>query len=57
MWVVSLALLPALGLSYLYLYEDGVRGYPDVLPIYLFGGVAVVCTLFWAFMAARVLRR
>ncbi len=54
LWALSLGLLPLLGASYVYLYQDGLRGYPDALPIYLFCAVSLVCVLVWSYMTMRV---
>lgn len=54
-WVVSIILLPTLGLSFLCLYRDAIHGYQEVWPVYLFAGVAVVCALCWSYLVSRLL--
>jgi hypothetical protein len=53
--IVSIVLLPVLGLSFVWLYSDAVRGYHQILPVYCFAGVAIVCALCWSYLVARLL--
>jgi hypothetical protein len=55
MWIVGAALLPIAIASYFYLKQDALHGYHEVLPVYVFAGVAVLCTLVWSYLVARVL--
>lgn len=55
LWTVSLALLLLAGISYLYLYNDALHGYHDVLPVYVFAGVGLACVLVWSYLVSRIL--
>jgi hypothetical protein len=56
MWIIGAALLPIAVASVFYLKQDALHGYHEVLPVYVFGGVAVLCAIVWSYLAARVLR-
>ena len=53
MWTVAAALAALLGVSCLLLYRDALHGYHEILPVYLFAGVAAVCALYWAYLASK----
>lgn len=55
-WAVGVALLVVLGISSLSLYRDALRGYHEVLPVYIFAGIAVVCALFWSYLLSTIFR-
>jgi hypothetical protein len=55
MWIIGAALVPVAGGSFFYLYQDGVHGYHDTLPVYIFAGVAVLCTVVWSYLVSRLL--
>ena len=55
MWIIGAALVPVAGASFFYLYQDGLHGYHDILPVYIFAGVAVICTLVWSYLVSRLL--
>jgi hypothetical protein len=55
MWIVSAALVPLVGASYLLLRSDAVRGGTEVWPVYLFAGVMVIAMLFWSALVARLI--
>jgi hypothetical protein len=55
MWIIGAALLPIAVASYFYVQQDALHGYHEVLPVYVFAGVAVLCTLVWSYLVARVL--
>jgi len=55
LWIVSLILLPAFGLSFFWLYRDAAQGYHQFWPVYCFAGVAVVCALCWSCLVASLL--
>jgi hypothetical protein len=55
MWIIGAALVPVAGASFFYLYRDGLRGYHDTLPVYIFAGVAALCTVVWSYLVSRLL--
>lgn len=52
-WVIGAALLPMAAASFLYLYEDALHGYQEILPVYIFAGVAALCAAAWSYLASR----
>ncbi|GEM_PF-1108849 len=54
-WIVSIMLLPLLGLSFVWLYSDAAHGYHQIWPVYFFTGTAIACTLCWSYLVARLL--
>ncbi len=56
LWVVSIALLVLAVAAFLYLYEDALHGYHDVLPVYVFAGVGVACAVVWSYLVAILVR-
>jgi Na+/phosphate symporter len=55
MWIIGAALLPIALAAYFYLQQDALHGYHEVLPVYVFAGVAALCVLVWSYLASRVL--
>ena len=53
-WIIGAALVPVAVLSYLYLYQDAQNGYHEVLPVYVFAGVAIICAGVWSYLASRL---
>jgi hypothetical protein len=53
-WAVGIALVPAAGISYLYLYNDAIHGYHAALPVYVFAGVGLACAIVWAYLVAKM---
>jgi|HubBroStandDraft_6_1064221.scaffolds.fasta_scaffold343955_2 hypothetical protein len=53
-WAVGIALVPAAGMSYLYLYNDAIHGYHAALPVYVFAGVGLTCAIVWAYLVAKM---
>ena len=53
--VVSIILLPLLGMSFMCLYRDATHGYYKVWPVYLFAGVAAVCAICWSYLVSSLL--
>jgi len=56
-WIAAVALVPLLGVSYLYLESDAIHGANDVMPVYLFAGVGVACAVVWGYIAASLASR
>ena len=54
LWTISIGLLVLAGVSFLYLYHDALHGYQEVLPVYIFAVVGVVCTLVWSYLLLRI---
>lgn len=54
MWIVGMGLLVMLGISFLFLYLDALHGGHEVLPVYLFAGVVLVCGSYWAYLVSRL---
>lgn len=53
-WAIGIALVPAAGMSYLYLYHDAIHGYHEALPVYVFAGVGLACAVVWAYLVAKM---
>ena len=53
-WTIAIALVPAAGMSYLYLHNDAIHGYHEALPVYVFAGVALACAIVWAYLVAKM---
>ncbi len=53
-WTISIILLPALGLSFLFLYRDAIHGYHQGWPVILFAGVVAGCALCWSYLVSRL---
>jgi hypothetical protein len=54
-WIVGVALLLLAGGSLLYLYQDALHGYHEALPVYLFAGVGLTCTVVWSYLISKIL--
>ena len=54
-WAVGIVLLPIAGVSFFYLYQDALNGYNEMLPVYVFAAVGLVCTLVWSYLVSKVL--
>ena len=52
MRVIGVALIPALGLSGLLVYEDARHGGHQVWPVYLFAAIVLACAGVWGAIAA-----
>jgi hypothetical protein len=55
LWVVSAALSPLSVIAFLYLENDAAHGYHQVLPVYVFAGVAIVCAVVWSSLVSKIL--
>lgn len=51
--ILGILLVPMLGLSYAGLWLDAAYGYNQLWPLYLFGGIGIVCMLCWPYLLAR----
>jgi uncharacterized YccA/Bax inhibitor family protein len=56
LWIVSLALVPLLVVAFVLMSSDAVTdGGNATWPVDVFAGVAVVCTLAWSYLAAKII--
>lgn len=55
-WIVSIILLPVLGMSFASLYIDAAHGYHQAWPVYVFTGTIIVCMVCWSYLLAITLR-
>jgi predicted membrane channel-forming protein YqfA (hemolysin III family) len=53
---IGIALVPALGLSLFFLFEDVVRGHRHSWHLYVFIGTMTVCTAVWAYLMSKSLK-
>lgn len=53
-WIISIVLLPVLGISFVFLYNDAATGYHQTWPVYLFAGLGLVCTLCWSYLVSQL---
>jgi hypothetical protein len=56
-WGLSIALLPLLGFSYLYLISGVDHGAHGALPSYVFAGVAFASVVTWSYLVAKLISR
>ena len=56
-WAVAWASLVMLGLSFFFLNSDALHGGRAAWPVYMFGGVALVCAFAWAYIASSLFSR
>lgn len=54
LWIVSAALVPISVAAVLYLMNDAAHGYHEVLPVYIFAGVATVCAAVWSYLVSQI---
>jgi len=52
-WSIGVLSLLLAGASFLYLYNDALHGYHELLPVYVFAGTALACTLVWSYLVSR----
>jgi len=52
--MVSIALLPAAGMSYLHLHNDAIHGAQEIFPVYVFAGIGLACILAWSYLIAKI---
>jgi hypothetical protein len=55
MWIIGGALLVAVGAAFVALYGDAIRGYHEILPVYIFSGAAIICISFWSYLISKML--
>jgi hypothetical protein len=54
-WTVGIALLVLTWGAFFYLYQDALHGYHEALPVYLFAGVGLACTIVWSYLISKLL--
>jgi hypothetical protein len=52
-WSIGVLSLILAGAAFLYLYNDALHGYHELLPVYVFAGTALACTLVWSYLVSR----
>jgi hypothetical protein len=55
-WAAGAGSLLAEVASYIYLRNDTLNGYHQVLPVYIFAGVGLACALIWGYIALKLLQ-
>jgi hypothetical protein len=55
LWMLSLTMVPLLGVALLLMYIDSANGGREVWPAYVFAGVAIVCAGVWGSLAFFVI--
>jgi len=56
LWTVAIALTLATAIALHFLYRDALHGYHQVLPVYAFAAVALICGSVWAALLARLVQ-
>lgn len=54
LWVISIALVPLLGVALILMYVDAANGGNQSWPVYIFGGVALACAAVWGGLVANI---
>jgi hypothetical protein len=54
LWIISLALVPLLGVVLFLMYVDAANGGHETWPAYVLFGVALVCAAVWGGLAAKI---
>jgi hypothetical protein len=54
LWTIAIALTLATAIALHFLYQDALHGYHQVLPVYAFAAVALICGSVWAALLARI---
>lgn len=55
-WVAGVGSLLAAVASHIYLRNDALNGYHQVLPVYVFASVGLACAVIWGYMAVKLLQ-
>jgi len=53
-WTVGAGSAAAFGISFFYLHKDAVNGYHGIVPVYAFAASALVATVVWSYLAAKI---
>lgn len=56
-WAVGAAALVALGISFFYLHQDAVRGYHEILPVYAFTALVLICAVVWGYLISKLMQK
>lgn len=54
--LLSLALVPVALAAFLLLMNDAAHGHHQILPVYIFAGVGIVCIAVWSYLASQSMR-
>jgi hypothetical protein len=54
-WVLSVALVPILAISFLCLQNDALHGAQTAWPVYLFTAVIVACIFVWGYLVSQLM--
>ena len=52
-WSIGVLSVLLAGASFLYLYNDALHGYHELLPVYVFAGTAFACALVCSYLVSR----
>ncbi len=55
MWTVGVVSFLLVGVSFVYLREDALHGYQEVLPVYLFTAAGLACVIVWLYLISKSL--
>ena len=55
LWVISIALVPLLGVALFLMYVDAANGGNESWPVYVLFGVVLVCAAVWGGLAAKIM--
>jgi hypothetical protein len=53
---LSMALVPIAAASVVLLMNDSAHGAHEILPVYIFAGVACICIVVWSLLASQITR-
>jgi len=54
-WVISVALVPLLAVSFLLLQSDALHGGHAAWPVDVFAAVAVACAVTWGYLVSKLM--
>jgi FtsH-binding integral membrane protein len=54
LWVMSIALVPLLGVALILMYVDAANGGKESWPAYVFAGVGLICAAVWGGLIANI---
>jgi hypothetical protein len=54
LWIISIALVPLLGVALFLMYVDQANGGHDAWPVYVFFGVSLLCAAVWSGLVGNI---
>jgi hypothetical protein len=57
LWIISLALVPLLGVAFFLLHIDAANGGHEAWPADVFAGVGLTCAVVWGYLVAKIRSR